>query len=72
LTLFLTSTTYFNSIISCRVLVAVHLVGPVRLLKGLPAPEDIGLAMGLAFEGMISRGKRTEVGETVRFCPSTA
>lgn len=41
----------------------------MRLLKGLPAPEDIGLAMGLAFEGMISRGKRTEVGETVRFLP---
>ena len=67
--LFLISTTYFNSIISCRVVVAVHLVGPVHLLQGLPAPEDIGLAMVLAFEGTVSRGTRPEVGETVRFLP---
>jgi len=37
--------------------------------KGQPTPEDIGLAMFLAFEGTVSRGKRQEVGETVRFLP---
>jgi uncharacterized Fe-S cluster-containing protein len=47
----------------------VHLVGPVHLLQGLPAPEDIGICMVAAFEGLISRGKMPEVGETVRFLP---
>ena len=41
----------------------------MHLLQGLPAPGDIGLAMVLAFEGTISRGKRPNVGETVRFLP---
>ena len=47
----------------------VHLVGPVHLLQGLPSPEDIGICMVAAFEGVISRGNRPEVGETVRFLP---
>jgi uncharacterized Fe-S cluster-containing protein len=47
----------------------VHLLGPVHLLQGLPAPEDIGISIVAAFEGTISRGKRPEVGETVRFLP---
>ena len=47
----------------------VHLVGPIHLLQGLPAPDDIGIAMVAAFEGLVSRGKRPEVGETVRFLP---
>jgi uncharacterized Fe-S cluster-containing protein len=54
---------------SSQGVVTVHLVGPVHLLQGLPAPEDIGLAMVLAFEGTVSRGKRPDVGETVRFLP---
>ena len=37
--------------------------------NGLPAPEDIGICMVAAFEGVVSRGKRPEVGETVRFLP---
>ncbi|MEI6103940.1 MAG: (Fe-S)-binding protein [Methanothrix sp.] len=52
-----------------RGIVTVHLVGPVHLLQGLPAPEDIGICMVAAFEGTVSRGKRPEVGETVRFLP---
>ena len=36
---------------------------------GLTAPEDIVLAMVLAFEGTISRGNRPDVGETARFLP---
>ncbi len=47
----------------------MHLVGPVHLLQGLPAPEDIGICMVAAFEGTVSRGRRPEVGETVRFLP---
>jgi hypothetical protein len=62
--------THFARVLKSRQgVVTVHLVGPVHLLKGLPVPEDIGLAMVLAFEGTISRGKRPEVGETVRFLP---
>ena len=52
-----------------RGIVTVHLVGPVHLLQGLPVPEDIGICMVAAFEGTVSRGKRPEVGETVRFLP---
>jgi uncharacterized protein len=47
----------------------VHLVGPVHLLSGSPAPEDIGICLVAGFEGMVSRGRRPEVGETVRFLP---
>ena len=47
----------------------MHLVGPVHLLKGLPAPEYVGLYMVVAFEDVVSRGRRSEVGETVRFLP---
>lgn len=47
----------------------VHLVGPVHLLDGSPAPEDIGICMVAAFEGTVSRGRQPEVGETVRFLP---
>jgi uncharacterized Fe-S cluster-containing protein len=62
--------THFARVLkSDRGIVTVHLVGPVHLLQGLPAPEDIGICMVLAFEGTISRGKRPDVGETVRFLP---
>lgn len=62
--------THFARVLSAdRGVVTVHLVGPVHLLKGLPAPEDIGLCMVLAFEGSVRRGRRPEVGETVRFLP---
>jgi uncharacterized Fe-S cluster-containing protein len=43
-------------------IVTVHLMGPVHLLQGLPAPEDIGICMVAAFEGVVSWGKRPEVG----------
>ena len=41
----------------------------IESLQELPAPEDMGLAIVSAFEGAISRGKRLEVSETVRFLP---
>lgn len=47
----------------------VHLVGPVHLLDGSPPPDDIGMCMVAGFEGVVSRGKVPEVGETVRFLP---
>jgi uncharacterized Fe-S cluster-containing protein len=47
----------------------VHLIGPVHLLRDAPPPEDIGICMVAAFEGVVSRGKMPDVGETVRFLP---
>ena len=47
----------------------VHLVGPVHLISGAPVPEDIGLCLVVGFEGVVSRGRSPEVGETVRFLP---
>ncbi|HPS91917.1 MAG TPA: (Fe-S)-binding protein [Methanothrix sp.] len=62
--------THFARVLKSRQgIVTVHLVGPVHLLQGLPAPEDIGICMVAAFEGTVSRGRRPEVGETVRFLP---
>jgi len=62
--------THFARVLKSRQgIVTVHLVGPVHLLQGLPAPEDIGICLVAAFEGTVSRGRRPEVGETVRFLP---
>ena len=62
--------THFAKVLkSSQGVVTVHLVGPVHLLQGLPAPEDIGICLVLAFEGTVCRGRRPEVGETVRFLP---
>lgn len=62
--------THFARVIDWHHCIAtVHLVGPVHLLSGSPPPEDIGICMVAAFEGTISRGRRPEVGETVRFLP---
>lgn len=47
----------------------VHLIGPVHLIEGRPTPDDVGICMVAAFEGTVSRGRRPEVGETVRFLP---
>jgi uncharacterized Fe-S cluster-containing protein len=47
----------------------VHLVGPVHLLDATPSPQDIGICLVAGFEGIVSRGRRPEVGETVRFLP---
>jgi uncharacterized Fe-S cluster-containing protein len=62
--------THFAKVLKYKQGIAtVHLVGPVHLLQGLPSPKDIGICMVVAFEGVISRGNRPEVGETVRFLP---
>ncbi len=62
--------THFARVLNYKHGVAtVHLIGPVHLLEGKPAPEDVGICMVAAFEGTISRGRRPEVGETVRFLP---
>jgi uncharacterized Fe-S cluster-containing protein len=47
----------------------VHLIGPIHLMEEAPPPEDIGICMVTAFEGVVSRGKIPDVGETVRFLP---
>jgi len=49
----------------------VHLVGPRHLLDGSPAPRDIGICMVTAFEGVVSRGRQPEMGETVRSPPES-
>jgi len=62
--------THFARVLrSDKGIVTVHLVGPVHLLQGLPSPEDIGICLVTAFEGLVSRGRRPEVGETVRSLP---
>src|SRR5512138_95229 len=62
--------THFARVINWQHCIAtVHLVGPVHLLNGSPPPEDVGICMVAAFEGTISRGRRPDVGETVRFLP---
>lgn len=62
--------THFAKVLKCsHGLATVHLVGPVHLLKGSPPPEDIGLCMVAGFEGVISKGKVPEVGQTVKFLP---
>lgn len=62
--------THFARVLkSCQGVVTVHLIGPVHLLQGLPLPEDIGICLVLAFEGTVFRGRRPNVGETVRFLP---
>jgi len=52
-----------------RGMATVHLVGPVHLLDATPVPRDIGICLVVAFEGVVSRGRSPEVGETVRFLP---
>ncbi len=38
-----------------------------NFLSGSPAPEDINICMVAGFEDTVSRGRRPEVGESVRF-----
>jgi uncharacterized protein len=61
---------HFAKVLKCSHGVAtVHLVGPVHLLDGSPMPEDVGICMVAGFEGVVSRGRMPDVGETVRFLP---
>jgi len=62
--------THFAKVLKYQHCIAtVHLIGPVHLLSGSPVPEDIGICMVAGFEGIVSRGRMPEVGETVRFLP---
>ncbi|UEC42093.1 MAG: Fe-S cluster domain protein [Methanothrix sp.] len=63
--------THFGEIIKIdHGLLTVHMVGPRHLLGDEEfAPRDVGVCMVAAFEGMVSRGRIPEVGETVRFLP---
>ncbi|WP_406659973.1 hypothetical protein V7O66_08980 [Methanolobus sp. ZRKC3] len=48
----------------------IHLVGPLhRLGQDDFQFKDVGLAMILAFEGIVSKGKLPKVGQTVKFIP---
>ncbi len=63
--------THFGKIIKIdHGLVTVHMVGPRHLLGDESfAPKDVGVCMVAAFEGIVSRGRIPEVGETVSFLP---
>jgi len=48
----------------------VHMTGPLHLMGNPDAIfKDVGLCIVLAFEGLVSRGRVPDVGETVRFLP---
>lgn len=63
--------THFGKIIKIdHGLVTVHMVGPRHLLGDESfAPKDVGVCLVAAFEGVVSRGRVPEVGETVSFLP---
>ncbi len=63
--------THFGKIIKIdHGLVTVHMVGPRHLLGDEEfAPVDAGVCLVAAFEGIVSRGRIPEVGETVSFLP---
>ncbi|MBC2698842.1 MAG: hypothetical protein HF976_00135 [ANME-2 cluster archaeon] len=53
-----------------RGIMTVHLVGPIHRLGGDDvAFEDIGLCLVLAFDGIVSKGRVPDVGQTVKFLP---
>jgi uncharacterized Fe-S cluster-containing protein len=63
--------THFGKIIKIdHGLVTVHMVGPRHLLGDENFnPKDVGVCLVAAFEGVVSRGRIPEVGETVSFLP---
>jgi len=63
--------THFGKVIKIdHGLVTVHMVGPRHLLGDENfAPKDVGVCLVAAFEGMVSKGRVPEVGETVSFLP---
>jgi len=53
-----------------RGIITVHLVGPIhRLGRDDVAFEDIGLCLVVAFDGIVSKGRVPDVGQTVKFLP---
>ena len=53
-----------------RGIMTVHLVGPIHRLGGDDvAFEDIGLCLVLGFDGIVSKGRVPDVGQTVKFLP---
>jgi len=53
-----------------RGIITVHLVGPIHRLGGDDvAFEDIGLCLVMAFDGIVSKGRVPDVGQTVKFLP---
>jgi uncharacterized Fe-S cluster-containing protein len=53
-----------------RGILTVHLIGPVHRLGGDDvAFEDIGLCLVMGFDGIVSKGRVPDVGQTVKFLP---
>ncbi|MCG7850577.1 MAG: hypothetical protein MIO93_15575 [ANME-2 cluster archaeon] len=63
--------THFARVLDAkRGILTVHLVGPVHRLGGDDmAFEDIGICMVTAFDGIVSKGRVPDVGQTVKFLP---
>lgn len=53
-----------------RGILTVHVVGPIHRLGGDDvAFEDIGLCLVVGFDGIVSKGRVPDVGQTVKFLP---
>ncbi len=51
-------------------ILSVHIIGPRRIvLGGTEEPQDLGICMVAAFEGVLGEGRMPRVGQTVRFLP---
>jgi len=63
--------THFARVLDAkRGILSVHLVGPVhRLGRDDVAYEDIGICLVVGFDGIVSKGRVPDVGQTVKFLP---
>ncbi|MCK4938195.1 MAG: hypothetical protein KAR85_06295 [Methanosarcinales archaeon] len=63
--------THFARVLDAkRGILTVHLVGPIHRLGGdNVAFEDIGICMVAGFDGIVSKGRVPDVGQTVKFLP---
>ena len=63
--------THFARVLDAkRGILSVHLVGPVhRLGRDDVAYEDIGICLVTGFDGIVSKGRVPNVGQTVKFLP---
>ena len=63
--------THFARILNVdKGILTVHIIGPQNLVgDGAFEPQDIGICMVAAFEGVLGKGKMPRVCETVRFLP---
>lgn len=63
--------THFARVLDAgRGILTVHMTGPLHRLEGNDTSfRDIGICMVAGFDGIVSRGRVPDVGETVKFLP---